>query len=412
MSAIAYDAACMMTPVSLAALSAALFLASTLFSHTVALRLTFLVLGTLLCAIDLFRTRNEASPLPPIWLPFLVWAVWGAASLGWSVEPERSAKELRNEVVYTGLALWMCYVAAQGQHAARIIVPTVAAASVLLCAVALYHFGQGFESYAAGWHGGSGNLSSALITLLPCVVAASWYSWRADARGVVIVAAVLAALLMVAAYTTLNRTIWIAFGAQLLVIGGLLVFRLRIYLYPRARGIVIALAIGLVAASAFATLSIQAERQAIGAPEMSHDPRLALWPEIVDYIKARPATGYGFGRGLLRKPLDKDFQNGLLWHAHNLFLDVTLQLGVAGILLLAVLLAWTLRAGWHLARAPDELAAACGMALIAVVVGMVIRNSTDTLLVRQNALLYWGVVGVLLAWGRQALHPPRKPAAA
>jgi hypothetical protein len=52
------------------------------------------------------------------------------------------------------------------------------------------------------------------------------------------------------------------------------------------------------------------------------------------------------------------------------------------------------------------------MALIAVVVGMVIRNSTDTLLVRQNALLYWGVVGVLLAWGRQALHPPRKPAAA
>jgi O-antigen ligase len=145
---------------------------------------------------------------------------------------------------------------------------------------------------------------------------------------------------------------------------------------------------------------------------MSHDPRLALWPEIVDYIKARPATGYGFGRGLLRKPLGKDFQNELLWHAHNLFLDVTLQLGVAGILLLAVLLAWTLRAGWQLARAPNELAAACGMALIAVVVGMVIRNSTDTLLVRQNALLYWGVVGVLLAWGRQALHPPRKPAAA
>jgi hypothetical protein len=33
---------------------------------------------------------------------------------------------------------------------------------------------------------------------------------------------------------------------------------------------------------------------------------------------------------------------------------------------------------------------------------MVVRNSTDTLLVRQNALLYWGVVGVLLAWGRQA----------
>jgi hypothetical protein len=36
---------------------------------------------------------------------------------------------------------------------------------------------------------------------------------------------------------------------------------------------------------------------------------------------------------------------------------------------------------------------------------MVVRNSTDTLLVRQNALLYWGVVGVLLAWGGQAWKP-------
>jgi O-antigen ligase len=244
------------------------------------------------------------------------------------------------------------------------------------------------------------------------VVAASWYSWRADARGVVIAAAALAALLMVAAYTTLNRTIWIAFGAQLLVIGGLLVFRLRIYLYPRARGIFIALAIGLVAASAFATLSIQAERQAIGAPEMSRDPRLALWPEIVDYIKARPATGYGFGRGLLRKPLGEDFQDVLLWHAHNFFLDVTLQLGVPGLALFAALLAATLRSGWRLTREPNELSAACGLALIAVVVGMVIRNSTDTLLVRQNALFYWGVVGFLLGWGRQALHRPRMPAVA
>jgi hypothetical protein len=25
---------------------------------------------------------------------------------------------------------------------------------------------------------------------------------------------------------------------------------------------------------------------------------------------------------------------------------------------------------------------------------------TDTLLVRQNALLFWGLAGVLLAWGR------------
>ena len=139
---------------------------------------------------------------------------------------------------------------------------------------------------------------------------------------------------------------------------------------------------------------------------MSRDPRLALWKEVIHYINERPVTGYGFGRGLLRKPLDEEFKNELLWHAHNLFLDTTLQLGVPGLLLLALLLAATLRAGWRLARQPNELAAACGMALLAVLAGMVIRNSTDTLLVRQNALLFWGVVGLLLAWGRQACERP------
>jgi O-antigen ligase len=397
---------------SLATWCAALFLAATLFSHTVALRLTLLAAGALLSAIALLRERNRLSMLPPIWLAFLLWAAWSAASLGWSVEPERSEKEIRNEVIYTGLALWTCYVAAQARHAARILLPVLAGAATLLCALALYHFRPGFESYATGLHGGPGNLSSALITLLPCIVAAAWYGWRTGSRGVAAIAAAVAVMALVAAYTTLNRTIWIAFAAELLIFSGLVAWRLRVRHHRRARKAVIALAIGLVAASAFATLSTQVERKAIGGVEMSDDPRLALWPEVIHYIKERPLTGYGFGRGLLRQPLGEEFKNGLLWHAHNLFLDTTLQLGVPGLLLLGLLLAATLQGGWRLAREPNELAAACGMALLAVLAGMVIRNLTDTLLVRQNALLFWGVVGVLLAWGRQACERPDAGASA
>jgi O-antigen ligase len=390
---------------SAAAWCAALFLGSTLFSHTVAFRLIVGGLAAVLCILARARERNGVSKLPPIWLPFVLWAAWSAASLAWSLEPERSEKELRNEVIYTSIALWTCYVSAQARDAARAFLPALAVAATALCALALYHFQQGIESYATGLHGGPGSLSSALITLLPCLVAAAWYSWRARSRASLGLCTALAALLMVAAYTTLNRTIWIAFAAQLLVIGGLLVSRLHVQLYPRARTVVIALAIGLVAASAFATLSIQAERQATGGQEMSHDPRLALWPEVVDYIKARPVTGYGFGRGLLRKPLGEEFNNGLLWHAHNLFLDMALQVGLPGLALFVLVLVATVRQGWRLAQASDARAAACGIALLGVLAGMVVRNSTDTLLVRQNALLYWGVVGVLLAWGGQAWRP-------
>jgi O-antigen ligase len=385
---------------SLAALYTALFLGTTLFSHTVALRLIVGGLAVFCCMVTLARAPNGVSELPPIWLPFLLWAAWSATSLVWSVEPERSEKELRNEVIYTGIALWTCYVAAQARHAARIMLPVAVGAVMLLCALALYHFRQGFESYATGLHGGPGNLSTALITLLPCGVMAAWYGRRAGSRLAPLWGALFIALLLAAAYTTYNRTIWIAFGLQLLLIGGFLAAYHGILAAVRGRQLAAALAIGLVAATAFATLHMQEQRgDTLG---ITHDQRLMLWPEVVDYIEQRPLTGYGFGRGLLRDSLNEDFKDTLLWHAHNLFLDMALQLGLPGVALFVLLLAATLREGWRFARAPDARAAACGIALLAVLAGMVVRNSTDTLLVRQNALLYWGVVGVLLAWGRQA----------
>jgi O-antigen ligase len=397
---------------SLAALCTALFLGTTLFSHTVALRLIVGGLAALLCMIMLAREPNGVSELPPIWLPFLLWAAWSATSLAWSLEPERSEKELRNEVIYTGVALWTCYVAAQARHAARIMLPVAAGVVTLLCALALYHFRQGFESYATGLHSGPGNLSTALITLLPCGVMAAWYGRRVAWPRASLWSALFLAVLLAAAYTTFNRTIWVAFGLELLIIGVFLAARQRVLAAARGRQLAAALAIAVVAATAFATLHIQEQRAASGGLEISHDQRLMLWPEVVEYIEERPLTGYGFGRGLLRKSLNEDFNNGLLWHAHNIFLDMALQLGLPGVALFVLLLAATLREGWRLARAPDARAAACGIALLAVLAGMVVRNATDTLLVRQNALLYWGVVGVLLAWGRQAWERSSAPPAA
>jgi O-antigen ligase len=226
---------------------------------------------------------------------------------------------------------------------------------------------------------------------------AAWYGGRAGWPRMALWGSVFVGLLLAAAYTTLNRTVWIAFGVQLLLIGAFLASRHRLLAAVRGRQIAAALAIGLLAATAFATLHIQEQRS-----DILRDPRLMLWPEVVQYIEQRPLTGYGFGRGLLRKSLDQDFNNDLLWHAHNIFLDTALQLGLPGVVLFILVLLATLREGWRLAQAPDARAAACGIALLAVLAGMVVRNSTDTLLVRQNALLYWGVVGILLGWGGQA----------
>jgi O-antigen ligase len=102
---------------------------------------------------------------------------------------------------------------------------------------------------------------------------------------------------------------------------------------------------------------------------------------------------------MLRVDLKSELEKPQLWHAHNLFLDTALQVGLPGVVLLLLLLAAMFRQGWLLALDPSPRAMACGIAVLAVLVGMLVRNMTDVLLVRQNALLFWGVVGVLLAWG-------------
>jgi hypothetical protein len=49
------------------------------------------------------------------------------------------------------------------------------------------------------------------------------------------------------------------------------------------------------------------------------------------------------------------------------------------------------------------------MALLGVLAGMIARNMTDSLLIRQNALLFWGATGALLALAAKSQQVSTKP---
>src|SRR5512135_1513937 len=110
-----------MNPLDPATWCAALFPAANLFPHTVALCLTLLVLGHARAALALSRAKRalDIRVLPPLLVPILLWAAWAAVSIKWSVEPERSMKEYKNEVAYVFLGYWLCWIAAQAPGARR-----------------------------------------------------------------------------------------------------------------------------------------------------------------------------------------------------------------------------------------------------------------------------------------------------
>jgi O-antigen ligase len=379
--------------------TAALFVASSLFAHDVALRLVVLGLATLLCVGVLARRRGTVHALPPIWWAWLLFAVWSAASIGWSVEPPRSLKEWHNEVVYTAFALWTCYIGAQAKGAPRAFIVTLATGGALACTSAIWAFASGepMES-STGWHGGPGDHTAALLTLMPCALAALWYGRQAPwPRTALWLIALLIAVFLASALATQNRTVWVGFALESVIFIVVLALRRagdrRAQLSLTLAGVVTIVAMGSI------VLLVQADRETTGAYSMQADPRLAIWRKATQHIEQRPFAGYGFGRGLLRDRLPGEANHELAWHAHNLFLDLALQTGLIGVVLFVVLLGATLRQGVRFAGDASAAAAACGMALIAVLAGMLTRNMTDMLFVRQNALLFWGVTGILLAWG-------------
>ena len=393
-----------------AAWCAALFLATTLFSHTVALRLLLLFAGFFLAAAALADARHRAHDrgvefAPPLLLPFALWAAWAALSLLWSFEPALTGKELRNEIGYSLLALCVCHVGVQAANAARIFLPVMALAAAAVCAVALRYMWFGPPASAMWVHGGPGTYSSALLILFPCTLAFAWLAVARRWRTWFVAAAIaLTALYVISGYGTQNRTLWIGFAAQICIAAWFLLTRQMRFPVDRRRqtAAIVATAVLAVAAVAAIGVKVQDERIGLSAGSLQHDPRLALWKSVLPRIEERPWTGSGFGRGMARHELRDELRDPLLWHSHNLFLDMALQLGVIGAALFALLIGWTIWLGWRLARTSDEVAAICGIALLAVVAGTMIRNLTDVLWVRQSALLYWGVVGALLGWGMRA----------
>lgn len=379
------------------AIAAAGFLAASLFSHTVALRLICLALAVLLALVmvgsDLWQQRARSPLLPPASLAFFLWAVWCGLSLLWSLEPERSEKEFRNEIVYAGLAYWSCFIAGQRSYSNRLPVFILSVALILVCALAIR--ASFSENPLLGWHGGPGMHSSTLLVAIPCLFGfLAWNQFSVPPRRQhQIVVSTLAGLCLVSAFSVNNRSVWIGLTLQ-----GLLLVGVVSYWHGRVSSTLsrrqwASWAWGSIALLCIATIVALNRRD--GWHALSNDGRIALWRESLGHILDHPWLGYGFGRGSLRAALHATFNDGVLWHSHNLLLEVALQTGLIGLALFLLLLGSLMRAAVRHLRHDALAVSMLGMVAGMIVLGMLIRNMTDMLWVRAAALTFWGALGVV-----------------
>jgi O-antigen ligase len=142
--------------------------------------------------------------------------------------------------------------------------------------------------------------------------------------------------------------------------------------------------------------------------DYSNRLRLQALSEWGSMVMATPPLGYGFGKRIIRSvqegKLSRELTSGdPSWrsHAHNLLLNVSLQVGVVGLIVFCLLLASVLKEAY---RARDPARLRFGAALVALLVAMLAKNMTDDFMDNAVVVAFWAYAGILL--GRLGAHDP------
>lgn len=398
------------------------------FAHMTAVEniaLGFVGIGTIAVA----ATRGASSPLRwPLLAPVVLWAAWALASVSWSVYPSESMHAWLDEVFYPLFAFFGFWLVGARMAKPERLVLAHWLGCALVALISVVHWGQlqppTADTFMLHYYNRVGHTST--IALFAMALFAGMLfdgKWRAiGVTGVLFCVFI--------GVATLNRF----FGLAAFV-------TLAIALYPlyRRHMVLAAVALSIVGIAAIGTLEFSSRSRFAQLPpslaahgvtiEGDRVPVPSFLPGIGDTIAAdtRPRLwafyskvgephswiGIGFGKPLPGEVYRKQMPPRLLaaepqalTHAHNLFLNTWLETGVVGVVLEAALFVGLVIRFWRLRREVPWLAAG-GIALVG---GMIAKNSTDDFMWQTTALAFWCFAGLMLGRGERLtgrLPPPR-----
>jgi O-antigen ligase len=365
---------------------------------TVALRLLALGAGLMVCA---WTWHKEGFPDVPAKAVLLLWGGCALLSLAGAVDPVYSLGEIKNEIGYSMAAYLGFITLTRTRGDAGFFVMALMLGSLVLCLFALreHLFSGSVDWNEFGIAGGSGSYSTYLLALLPALL---WAGWVLPHKHRWSVISGLIALQLLTAVLAGQRTFWLVFALQAL-------FALHLL---RARGFIVfsaarvrAIAVAVVVLAAVAIVSASAKRDMLG---WTQDPRLATWPAVAARILEHPLAGKGFGRETMKKAypdlLSREYS--AVWHAHNVFLNYGMSMGIPGMIAILLLFFALLRTFWKLSGDGDRVIAMAGICGVSLVVGVVGRNLTNDFFQRDLALLFWSIAGMLLGYAQHVRNAP------
>jgi len=385
---------------ALVALPFVIFLFILPFPGTVALRLLCLAAAF---TIAVFSWRRFSTPALPCRWPIVLWAGVVLVSMLYAVDPEYSLGEIKNEVGYALMAFVAFFAWTRSRAQLGIACLGLAAGfAVIAAASSVDYFSTGAWP-PAPFYGGYGSISAYLAAVGP-VLFLALAIWRPPHVRYWVLGLGLV-FLMVVAFNE-QRALWLVLAFQ----GGIIL----IWIWKsRAGSNVVArmsfarflMGMALLVAVTAGGLYLTHQARVDGDPAASQaflarEGRPAAWWEIGKRIMEQPFTGAGFGRRAMSKAYPEliPADNPLISHGHNVVLNYGISAGVPGMIAVITLFAALGTKFWRLSMRGALIDRMVGLAGTTMVAGVFMRNMPNDFFVRDGALLFWALTGMLMGY--------------
>ena len=365
------------------------------FPGTVASRLACLAAAFLIVVIS---WRGLTPPPFPCKRAIALWAGVVIASLVVAVDPAYSLGEIKNEVGYALIAFVAFFAWTRDEKQLRLSCLAILAGFAVISGSALL----GADLRKGEWpsdayYGGVGGVSNYLVTVGPVLaLTVTLFGRRHSSKWLALLGLAFGAVALLSA----QRALWPALGLQA-ALGCVWLWQVRGVAVGPVR---VALTGTILLALIGAGIYVSEQYRTGGNPEspvaMGKDLRPRVWKKVGEEILAHPLSGAGFGLGVMSKayPALLPAEGKVFWHPHNLVLNYGISAGVPGMVAVVALFAALAWRFWQLALRGERLARLTGLAGAAMVAGVLARNMANDFFVRDGALLFWALAGMLFGY--------------
>ena len=346
----------------------------------------------------------------PLDLPIVLFVVWIALTIPFSVDPEYSFAEWRKTVLQISMFYFVVNVVNNGTHARHVLYAVMLGVIAFSAFGIVDHLARGDGLFDRTSHAASLASSGQFFsTYLVMGVPFFWLLFQERAgRFATWQVGFLFVMSVVALFLSHTRGAWVAFVAQLIVFG-----LLRVKRKWRTWGIVAVTCGVLFVGGVFKASQSHFPQLAQHVPAESFwdfssmQVRLAIWPVAIDQTIARPMLGHGYGKHTFQKKNEErhaeitagvDKKPLVNFHVHNAWLSLAYETGLPGLTLLALVLVAIIRTAVQDVReGGGTLVGNFGFCILLLVVGVVVRNMFDMMFLGSLAYLFWLLTGLHFA---------------